>query len=202
MASAKYLVLSSERNVKKSLEIRLSKTSQEHLQIWTDFSCEIYVFHIYIYTLTTYILFPLIYMTSLSLHDTYSSNPMSCWDSDLEFRLGKDSSDSRIRHIRLGRQGVWQETAILYQFVGWSFIVCIFHVPWNPKPQALSLAVQIVFILSPSLSYIIISLPYNKDNSYEPKPSTQAFWEKSMVSMSLAGISTLCVFFVIFQIWG
>ena len=33
MASAKYLVLSSERNVKKSLEIRLSKTSQEHLQI-------------------------------------------------------------------------------------------------------------------------------------------------------------------------
>lgn len=33
MASAKCLVLSSEGNVKKSLKFRLSKTSQEHLQI-------------------------------------------------------------------------------------------------------------------------------------------------------------------------
>ena len=161
-----------------------------------------FMYSIYIYTLTTYILFPLIYMTSLSLHDTYSSNPMSCWDSDLEFRLGKDSSDSRIRHIRLGRQGVWQETAILYQFVGWSFIVCIFHVPWNPKPQALSLAVQIVFILSPSLSYIIISLPYNKDNSYEPKPSTQAFLRKIHGFHVIGWYFHPMCFFVIFQIWG
>ena len=36
MANAKYLMLSSERNVKRRLEIRFSKTSEEHLQIWSD----------------------------------------------------------------------------------------------------------------------------------------------------------------------
>lgn len=53
MASAKYLVLSSERNVKKSLEIRLSKTSQEHLQIWLDKMYKDVRSMYSIYTLTT-----------------------------------------------------------------------------------------------------------------------------------------------------
>lgn len=53
MASAKYLMLSSERNVKKSLEIRLSKTSQEHLQIWLDKMYKDVRSMYSIYTLTT-----------------------------------------------------------------------------------------------------------------------------------------------------
>lgn len=98
----------------------------------------------------------------------------------------------------LTRNLAWKRiAAILYQFIGWSFIVCIFHVPWNPKPQALSLAVQIVFILSPSLSYIPPLQPGKFLWTVAIYPVF--FWENPWHSMSLAGISTLCFFWSFFR---
>lgn len=76
-----------------------------------------------IYTLTTYIPFPLIYERHLYL----------CWVPDPESRLEKDSSYPVPIH-RL----------VIHSLYFWCSL----------KSQALSLAVQIVFILSPSLSYI------------------------------------------------
>ena len=63
MASAKYLMLSSERNVKRWLQIRISKTSEEHLQIWSDEIVDLLV-------CIPYVPIPLIYMPCcLFVHD-------------------------------------------------------------------------------------------------------------------------------------